>query len=706
MELEQESSVSMSGLTLNTRRRWLSDWVELVSSMRFAISLFAMIAIASVIGTIMQQNDQTPNYINKFGPFWYEVFVRAKLDGVYSAWWYLGFLIVLLVSTSLCIVRNAPKMLRDMRSWREQVREQSLRNFHHQHEWLSALQPAALAKQTEARLKSIGYKIKLVQKEQATLVSAKNGAANKWGYILAHGAIVVIGIGAMLDSDLSIRAQEWFGGKMPYNGSNTLISEIPEKHRLSPITPTFRGNMQISEGSSSDVAIIQHGNGVYIEDLPFTLKLKKFDIEFYSRGMPKLFASHVVLTDKATGKSQEAVIKVNEPLIHDGHAIYQSSFEDGGSHLKLKAYPMKGAAAQSSLVDGQVGASAAWGDDYTVEYTGFRVFNVENTNQDDTQKAGKQSLSEMLNKHLGSAGKNAENKDLKNVGPSLQYKLRDKTGQAREFNNYMQSVMLDGSYVFLAGVRDAGDEAFRYLRIPADDNDSPDEWFRIRAALLDPALRAKAAERYAQRQLAEDKKLTPEFRAAFVSSAEKGMSIFAGDDKVSGYIAVSKMLDKFPEADREKNADIFMKILNGGMWELWQVAREKDGLPPVEADEKHGRFLQLATNAYADAFFYSAPMYMHLESFEQVQASVFQVTRSPGKSVVYFGCLLLVAGVFSMLFVRERRIWVWIRHDPDGAHALMAMSTQRKTLDFELEFERIKKILPATSAEPHTHSPV
>ena len=31
--------------------------------------------------------------------------------------------------------RNAPRMLADMRSWRENVREQSLRNFHHKAEW-------------------------------------------------------------------------------------------------------------------------------------------------------------------------------------------------------------------------------------------------------------------------------------------------------------------------------------------------------------------------------------------------------------------------------------------------------------------------------------------------------------------------------------------------------------------------------------------
>jgi cytochrome c biogenesis protein len=154
---------------------------------------------------------------------------------------------------------------------------------------------------------------------------------------------------------------------------------------------------------------------------------------------------------------------------------------------------------------------------------------------------------------------------------------------------------------------------------------------------------------------------------------------------------VSQFLEKVPPEEQEKAADIFMKILNGAMWELWQAAREKDGLKPVDIDEKHARFLQLATNTFSDAFFYGAPVYLQLKEFEEVKATVLQVTRSPGKNVVYLGCLLLTLGVFAMFYIRDRRLWIWLRSDDEGkSHALMAMSTQRKTLDFEREFEALK----------------
>jgi cytochrome c biogenesis protein len=137
------------------------------------------------------------------------------------------------------------------------------------------------------------------------------------------------------------------------------------------------------------------------------------------------------------------------------------------------------------------------------------------------------------------------------------------------------------------------------------------------------------------------------------------------------------------------------------MWELWQAAHVRAGEPPVEPTEAHGRFLQMATNALSDSFFYGAPVYLSLEEFTEVKASVLQVTRSPGKKVVYLGCLLLVLGVFSMFYIRERRIWVWVKEqDKDGemgAHAMMAMSTQRKTLDFEREFDDLKTRLPQSA---------
>jgi len=107
----------------------------------------------------------------------------------------------------------------------------------------------------------------------------------------------------------------------------------------------------------------------------------------------------------------------------------------------------------------------------------------------------------------------------------------------------------------------------------------------------------------------------------------------------------------------------------------------------------------LALLALANLPDWPSPVLLQLQSFDQVQASVFQVTRSPGKYAVYLGCLMLIVGVFAMFYIRDRRIWVWIKPAAQGSEGSQiagsqitaAMATQKRTLDFTREFEQLRK---------------
>ena len=121
---------------------WRSG-MELLSSMRFAIALLTVICIASVIGTVIKQHEPAVNYTNQFGPFWADLFLALKLNAVYSAWWFLIILAFLVISTSLCILRNTPKFLADIRNYKENIREGSLKAFHHESASASATERSA-----------------------------------------------------------------------------------------------------------------------------------------------------------------------------------------------------------------------------------------------------------------------------------------------------------------------------------------------------------------------------------------------------------------------------------------------------------------------------------------------------------------------------------------------------------------------------------
>src|SRR5262245_7386861 len=211
-------SAATGGLQIRSSSRTLRETVEMLSSMRFAIALLTVICIASTIGTVLKQHEPINNYVNQFGPFWAQVFGTAGLYAVYSAWWFLLILGFLVVSLCLCIARNTPKIIHDVKTYKEHVREQSLKAFHHKASGsLAETRDQALARIT-ALLQKNGWKARAQVRDNGVMVAAKKGAANKLGYIAAHSAIVLICLGGLSDGDLIVRLQMWATGKTPYAG--------------------------------------------------------------------------------------------------------------------------------------------------------------------------------------------------------------------------------------------------------------------------------------------------------------------------------------------------------------------------------------------------------------------------------------------------------------------------------------------------------
>ncbi|MDZ7938173.1 MAG: cytochrome c biogenesis protein ResB [Rhodoferax sp.] len=705
-------TVSTQGIALQTGSRAWRAGVELLSSMRFSISLLTVICIASVIGTVLKQHEPMNNYVNQFGPFWADVFAVVSLYNVYSAWWFMVILAFLVLSTSLCIARNTPKIWVDLRAYKENIREQSLKAFGQRAEAQLADAPEDAARRLGDMLVKGGWKVKLQRRELTQggtgwMLAAKAGAANKLGYIAAHSAIVLVCLGGLLDGDLVVRAQMWFNGKSVYQGGG-LVADVPQQHRLSERNPTFRGNLMVAEGTQSSVAIVNQSDGVLLQELPFAVELRKFIVEYYSTGMPKLFASDIIIHDKATGAQTSARVEVNHPASYRGIEIYQSSFDDGGSSLRLRAQSLDGRTPAFDL-QGTVGGSSELtpspggevrpsGAPLTVEYTGLRVINVENFAA--PAEAGvdvrKVDLRSAVSAQMGAANKTSEHKNLRNVGPSVSYKLRDGAGQAREYNNYMLPVdMGDGVPVFLLGMRETPADAFRYIRVPADAQGGMDDFVRLNGALRTPALRELAVRRYASKAVEGQK---PELTQQLAASASRALALFAGPVSagttgVAGLQAISDFIEaNVPESERSKAGEVLIRILNGTLYELAQVAREQAKLPPLGPDERVQAFMTQAVLALSDVPLYPAPVVLTLADFTHIQASVFQVARAPGKLVVYLGCALLILGVFAMLYVRERRLWLWLTPmaGGSGVQATLAFSTNRKTMDSDKEFAHLK----------------
>src|SRR3546814_12015573 len=110
--------------------------------------------------------------------------------------------------------------------------------------------------------------------------------------------------------------------------------------------------------------------------------------------------------------------------------------------------------------------------------------------------------------------------------------------------------------------------------------------------------------------------------------------------------------------------------------------RERAGQPAAPREGPQGeasdRWVQMSLLALANLPDYPAQVFMTLKGFDHIVASVFQVARSPGKTPVSLGCLFLVIGVFSMFYIRNRRICLWIKPSSEVSAMLSALRPNRR----------------------------
>ncbi len=627
--------------------------------MSFAVSMLVFLGIASIIGTILKQNEPYENYIIKFGQFWFGFFEKIGLYDVYHSVWFLTILLFLVLSTTLCIIKNTPAILKDFLVFKDSLEERSLLSF--THHFVIKNKKRVNTSKILHYLKQAKFRIKEKSKENGdVLIIAKKGNYQRLGYILTHIGVVVICLGGLLDGNLIFKAQEIFG----YKKIETLdipASKVPEVSRLGISNTSFRANMTLAEGSSDNVAFVRMKDGYLVQDLPFKITLKDFRINHYSTGMPKSFESDLVISDPELSQDITQTISVNHPFTYKGIAIYQSDFQDGGTKLDIKLRSLF-SSNTSQKIDGKIFDKVKLDkDQITYEFNDFKKFNVL---------------------HL----KEGEKEKPRNVGPSVTYKVRNSSGQAREYLSYQYAMPIDGRTFFISGMRETPQEEFKYLKIPADAKGSIEEFMLFKDALQNKRLIEHVAKKMANQSASADK--NKDVKESFEKSVNKLMTLFAQ----GGFSNIAKNIDKnIPDSEKQKAVQTYLKIIDIASSEIY---KNRFHLADKELNQSRILFIQDALNAYSDMFFYGVPYYFELTSYEQKEASGLQLTKSPGQFWVYLGSLSLVLGIFSMIYLRERKLWLLIKAK---GGVILALSSNRKNIDFENDYRKltqeIKKII-------------
>ncbi|MCK4707144.1 MAG: cytochrome c biogenesis protein ResB, partial [Gammaproteobacteria bacterium] len=375
---------------------------------------------------------------------------------------------------------------------------------------------------------------------------------------------------------------------------------------------------------------------------------------------PKSFESDLIIHDDQLDKPLEATIAVNHPFIYRGFALYQASFADGGTELDLKLW---------SLVD-QPGSSinkkteifnnfslTTGGETLTAEMTEFRLFNINEVAQED-----------------GSTKQ-------KNIGPSIGFKLRDSSGVAKEFVNYMLPVTSEGITTYISGVRSDPTEPFRYLHLPVAEG-GVERFMKLLSTLNDEEAVEKAAFLTVERTMGKAA-LVNEQLAVDVS---RSMVNLVQQFVAGGYEAVvNDVKSRVPEEKQQEVTETYLKLLQSVVGTVYETMLTEQGQKTIE--EGDWAWFDIALQAVNTLPYYGAPLYVEIESYKHIQAAGIQITKSPGQNIVYFGCVLLMIGVFFLFYINPTRYWLWLDQQDGQTRILLAGVSHRHTRDFEQQFD-------------------
>jgi len=322
-----------------------SDYIKTIllrlGSMSLAITLLTVLALASVIGTVLLQNQDQGDYLQQFGPIWYWVFRSLGLFDMYHTWWFLSLLGFLMLSLSVCLYRNVPRFLKEMRSKKIPVSDSAIKHMEHVHHWqLPEQSLEKIISPIKDQLKE--WTIRSEERNGITYLRADKGHYHKWGYIFVHSAMLVILIGGWISVHYG-----------------------------------FRGNMQVPVGAKEHEISFLKGTSTESLVMPFYVRCNDFSIDFYPNGMPKEFKSNLTIIDGGKEVLTSDII-VNDPLYYKGVRIYQASFGDGGSNIRLKLMKLDGS---GDVEIAKTKVYTTFKDDktgITLEITDFRPHNVEN----------------------------------------------------------------------------------------------------------------------------------------------------------------------------------------------------------------------------------------------------------------------------------------------------------------------------------------
>jgi cytochrome c biogenesis protein len=281
----------------NFFRSLITILYDLFRSLKLTIFLLILLAILSIIGTLIAQNATRLEYIQRFGLGLYEVLNFFNLFDMYHSLWFKAILVFLMINLVTCSLHRFPGV------WRQISHGPSINGL--EDSMLKALpyvEKVRAPSQTEAKteedirsdLKKWFGNPRRMETESAITLYSEKGRFSRLGVYITHSSLLIILIGGLIGSQ--------FG---------------------------FKGFVNILEGETVDQIYERGENGEIPRPLSFSVRCDDFNITYYDlKGQEKHVKEYTsILTIIDDGKEVvKKTVKVNHPIHYKGLAFYQANY--------------------------------------------------------------------------------------------------------------------------------------------------------------------------------------------------------------------------------------------------------------------------------------------------------------------------------------------------------------------------------------------
>ena len=278
-------------------------WRQL-TSMKTALFLLMLLAVAAIPGSLVPQRTSDPNGVVQYRaehPDLFPVLDKLGVFDTYSSPWFSAVYLLLFISLIGCIVPRTKHHFEALRSKPPKTPARLSRLAGYRSVTLqtaggaadAALAPASVVEQARAQLRRAGYRTQVF----GDSVSAERGYARETGNLVFHSALV----GVLLTVGI--------GGGLGYTGQRVVV-----------------------EGQTFTNALVAYDSfnpGRWFSDSqlsPYSLTLDRFTTKYEEEnrdaiGQPLDYTADVTARTQ-DGDSSEQTIKVNSPLAIGGSNVY------------------------------------------------------------------------------------------------------------------------------------------------------------------------------------------------------------------------------------------------------------------------------------------------------------------------------------------------------------------------------------------------